>query len=82
MGSVLSFGEGADAPAIAVTMRDERCSMVNIDPDAATIAPEIMKAIVRANQNYAGVYASVMRIGRIAVGQSIRLHAESKTAHV
>ncbi len=29
LGGVLSFGEGDDAPAIAVTMRDERCSMVN-----------------------------------------------------
>ena len=27
VGGVLSFGEGDDAPAIAVTMRDERCSM-------------------------------------------------------
>ena len=28
VGGVLSFGEGDDAPAIAVTMRDVRCSMV------------------------------------------------------
>lgn len=28
---VLSFGEGNDAPAVVVTMRDERCSMVNLD---------------------------------------------------
>jgi hypothetical protein len=27
--------DGDDAPAIAVTMRDERCSMVNIDPDSS-----------------------------------------------
>jgi len=82
IGSVLSFGMADDAPEIAITMRDERCSMVNIDPDSADIAPEVMKAIVRANQNNAGVYASVMRVGRIAVGQSVRLHAQNKTAHV
>ena len=35
MGGVLSFGEGDDAPAITVTMRDVRCSMVNLDPDSA-----------------------------------------------
>src|SRR5262245_1060937 len=29
VGGVLSFGETDDAPAIAVTNRDERCSMVN-----------------------------------------------------
>src|SRR5205085_3735709 len=48
LGGVLSFGEGNDAPAIAVTARDIRCSMVNIDPDSAGIAPEVMKAVVGA----------------------------------
>ena len=73
VGGVLAFGEGADAPAVAVTMRDLRCSMVNLDPDTACPAPEVMKAIVRANQNYAGIYGTVTRIGRLAVGQSIFL---------
>lgn len=73
LGSVLSFGEGDDAPCVAVTMRDERCSMVNLDPDSATPSPEVMKAIVVANQNYAGIYGAVTRTGRIAVGQTIFL---------
>jgi uncharacterized protein YcbX len=75
VGGVLSFGEGDDAPAIAVTMRDVRCSMVNLDPDSARPAPEVLKAVVRANENNAGVYGVVTRIGRLAVGQSILLHA-------
>src|SRR5258705_1552124 len=33
LGGVVSFGDDADAPAITVTMRDVRCSMVNLDPD-------------------------------------------------
>jgi len=69
LGRVLSFGEEEDAPAIAVTIRDERCAMVNLDPDSARPAPEVMKAIVRANQNNAGIYGVVTRIGRLAVGQ-------------
>jgi uncharacterized protein len=73
LGGVLSFGEGDDAPAMAVTMRDERCSMVNLDPDSASSAPEVMKAVVRANQNNAGIYGAVTRIGRLAVGQTILL---------
>lgn len=73
LGGVLSFGEGDDAPAIAVTMRDERCAMVNFDPDSATVTPEVMKAIVRANQNYAGVYSAVTRVGRVAAGQPVLL---------
>ena len=73
VGAVLAFGEGDDAPAVAVTMRDGRCSMVNIDPDTASRAPEVQKAIVRENQNNAGVYATVTRVGRLAVGQTLLL---------
>jgi MOSC domain-containing protein len=73
LGGVLSFGEGDDGPAIAVTMRDVRCSMLNLDPDSASPAPEMMKAVVRANQNNAGIYGAVTRIGRLAVGQTIFL---------
>ena len=75
VGGVLSFGEGDDSPAVTVTMRDVRCSMVNFDPDSASPAPEIMKAVVRVHQNTAGVYGTVTRIGRLAVGQTITLHA-------
>jgi len=74
LGGTLSFGEGEDAaPAIAVTMGDERCSMVNLDPESARPAPEVMKAIVRANQNNAGVYGAVTRTGQLTVGQTVFL---------
>jgi len=75
VGGVLSFSEGDDDPAVAVTMRDLRCSMVNLDPDSASPAPEVMKAIVRLNQNHAGIYGAVTRIGRLSVGQTIFLRA-------
>jgi MOSC domain-containing protein len=75
VGGLLSFGEGDNVPAVRVTMRDLRCSMVNLDPDSANPEPEVMKAIVRANQNNAGVYGTVTQIGQLAVGQSIFLHA-------
>ena len=75
LGGVLSFGQGDDAPAITVTMRDVRCSMLNLDPESARPAPEMLKAVVRANQNNAGIYGAVTRIGRLAVGQTILLRA-------
>jgi uncharacterized protein len=75
LGGVLSFGEGDDTPAIAVTMHDVRCSMVNLDPDSANPAPEMLKALIRVNQNHAGIYGAVTRIGRLAVGQTIFLRA-------
>jgi uncharacterized protein YcbX len=73
VGGVLLFGDGDEGPAISVTMRDLRCSMLNLDPDSARAAPEMMKAVVRMNQNTAGVYGTVVRSGRLAVGQTIRL---------
>ena len=78
VGGVLSFGEGDDSPAVAVTMRDIRCSMVTLDPDSASAAPEVLKAVVRANQNNAGIYGTVTRVGRLAVGQVIRLQAATE----
>jgi len=75
VGGVLSFGEGDETPAISVTMCDPRCSMVNLDPDSASSAPEVLKAVVRANQNNAGIYGAVTRVGRLTVGQTIFLRA-------
>jgi uncharacterized protein YcbX len=75
LGGVLSFGVGDVGQDITVTMRDFRCSMVNLDPDSARPAPEVLKAVVRANQNNAGIYGTVTRSGGLAVGQSILLHS-------
>ena len=71
VGGVLSFGDASDAPAIAVTMQDERCSMVNLHPDTALSSAEVLKAIVRAKDNKAGVYGTVVRCGRLAAGQAV-----------
>lgn len=73
VGGVLSFGEGEATAAITVTHRDERCSMVNLDPDTGTGMPEVLKTVVRERSNQAGVYGSVLRPGRLEVGQPIYL---------
>jgi hypothetical protein len=52
--------------------------MVNLDPDSAKPAPEVMKAIVRANQNNAGIYGTVIRVGQLAVGRTIFLRAATE----
>ena len=75
VGGILSFGDPGDGARVSVTVRDERCSMVNIDPDSGRSTPETLKAVVAANGNNAGVYATVVRTGRIAAGQAITLGA-------
>jgi uncharacterized protein len=77
LGGILTFGEAEgkaeDAPEVAVTMRDARCVMVNLDPDGGSPSPDVLKAVVRANQNNAGIYGTVTRTGRLAVGQTVVL---------
>jgi MOSC domain-containing protein len=82
VGGVLSFGEGRAAAAVGVTNRDERCSMVNFDPDSARTAAEVLKTIVRERDNKAGVYATVTRRGRVAVGQTVFFEPASDRPHV
>ena len=71
VGGVLRFGETDEAAAISITNYDERCSMVNFDPDSARTDAEVLKAIVRVRDNKAGVYGTVIRRGRLAMGQPI-----------
>jgi uncharacterized protein YcbX len=67
------FGEGNSAAALRVTMRDERCVMVNFDPDTAERDSEVMKTVVRMNENCAGVYGTVVRAGELRLGQVVTL---------
>jgi hypothetical protein len=74
MGGLLAFGKSDDAPAVAITMLDVRCMMVNIDPDHGSLSPEVLRAAARANRNNAGIYGTVIRTGQLAVGQIVVLH--------
>ncbi len=49
LGGTLVFGEGDARPAVNVTMRDERCVMVNLDPETAASDARVMKSVVRLN---------------------------------
>ncbi len=73
VGRALIFGEANSGAALRVTMRDERCVMVNFDPDTAERDSEVMKTVVRMNENYAGVYGTVVRAGELRVGQVVTL---------
>lgn len=77
VGRTLVFGNHETGPMVNVTMRDERCVMINFDPDTAEADARIMKAAVRLNQNCAGVYGTVMRTGQINVGEPVSLLVDS-----
>jgi len=73
IGGSLVFGDRETGPVVSLTMRDLRCVMINIDPDTAVKDPRVMKAVVRLNDNYAGAYGTVVRTGRVSVGQPVSL---------
>ena len=73
VGRTLIFGEAGSGSTVGVTMKDERCVMVNFDPDTAERDSEVMKTVVRLNENYAGVYGTVVRTGELRVGQVVTL---------
>jgi MOSC domain-containing protein len=72
VGKRLTFG-AVDGAAAAVTQRDLRCVMINLDPETAESQAEVMKTAVRLNDNYAGIYATVVQTGELRVGQSVLL---------
>ncbi len=73
VGKILEFGADGIGPAISVIMRDKRCVMINFDPETAEADAEMMKTVVRMNDNYAGVYGTVIRTGELRVGQAVIL---------
>jgi uncharacterized protein YcbX len=73
VGRTLMFGQESNGSALRVTMRDERCVMVNLDPDTAERDSKVMKAVIRLNENYAGVYGTVVGAGELRVGQVVAL---------
>lgn len=73
LGRTIRIGAGEDAAAVAITMRDLRCVMINLDPWTAAAEPRILKAATRLNGTCAGVYATVVKAGPIAVGDRLYL---------
>ena len=73
VGRTLVFGEDDNCAVVKIYMKDERCRMVNLDPDTAERDVQVMRTVVRLNKNYAGVYGTVVRAGELRVGQFVTL---------
>jgi uncharacterized protein len=73
VGGMLVFGDRDPRPAVSVTICDERCIMIDLDPDTGKRDARVQKTVVRLNRNNAGVYATVVRTGTIRVGDRVSL---------
>ena len=71
VGRTLFFGEENIGASVKVTLRDERCVMVNFDPHTAVRDSSVMKTVIRLNEKCAGVYGAVVKAGEVHVGQVV-----------
>ena len=67
VGAVLRVG----GLRMRVDKRDQRCVMVNVDPDTARSDPAVLRAVAREREGCLGVYGSTVQPGRVAVGDPV-----------
>ena len=67
VGRVLQIG----TLQMRVDKPDGRCAVVNVDPSTALSSPAVLRTIARERAACLGVYGSVVRPGRVAVGDTV-----------
>jgi uncharacterized protein YcbX len=69
VGSVLRIG----AFSMRVDQRDERCVMINVDPETIERDPSILKTAGREREACLGVYGTTVQPGSVAVGDPVTI---------
>jgi uncharacterized protein YcbX len=70
VGRRLRIGSSA---VMMVLERDPRCKMISLDPDTGEHNPEVLRKVVQAHANFAGVYCAVLVEGILTKSDSIEL---------
>jgi uncharacterized protein YcbX len=71
VGATLRIGDAA----MRVDQRDQRCVMINVDPETTERDPAILRTVARERQACLGVYGTVVAPGRVAVGDAVVVEA-------
>ena len=71
VGSVLRIG----GMTMRVDQRDERCVVVNVDPDTGVRDASVLRTLARERSTCIGVYGSTVQPGRVAVGDAVLVAA-------
>jgi uncharacterized protein len=71
VGSVLRIG----GIRMRIDEQDERCVILNVDPDTAERDPIVLRTLARERKARIGVYGSTVQPGRVAVGDPVVLEA-------
>ena len=70
VGRTLKIGEWLE---LMIVERDPRCSMITLDPDTAEPTPKLLQHLARKHEGDAGVFAAVLKRGRVNQGDPIVL---------
>jgi uncharacterized protein YcbX len=63
------------AMSMRVDRRDERCVIVNVDPETSERDPRVLKAIAKNRDACTGVYGTTVEPGVVVVGDAVSLGA-------
>ncbi len=58
---------------IAILERDPRCKMISLDPNTGEHNPDVLRKVVKAHANSAGVYCAVLVEGVLKKGDTVHL---------
>jgi uncharacterized protein YcbX len=70
VGKTLKIGDWLE---VMIVERDPRCSMITLDPDTAEPTPKLLQHLARKHSGDAGVFAAVLKRGRVNQGDPIIL---------
>jgi hypothetical protein len=70
VGKTLKIGEWLE---LMIIERDPRCTMITLDPDTAEATPRLLQHLARKHAGDAGVFAAVLKQGRVNKGDRIVL---------
>jgi uncharacterized protein YcbX len=58
---------------VTVLERDPRCKMISLDPETGEHNPRVLRHVVQAHDNYAGLYCAALIEGLLKKGDPIEL---------
>ncbi len=70
VGKTLKIGEWLE---VTIVERDLRCSIITLDPDTAEATPKLLQHLGRNHRGDAGVFAAVLKRGRVNQGDPVIL---------
>jgi hypothetical protein len=76
IGCALRLGDREDSAQMQADRKDQRCMMLNLDPETAQQTPEALRAVVSTRANCAGVYGTPVRTGTVRVGDYVYLEGK------